>query len=102
MEEDELIRAEIRAIKYLQKGVNDMLVADIAVFNLLERLSKANTKEAIKISLQQYLDNCDKIEHEGKYSFLIDGFGFNLWVKAKLNKESFFDLKFNQIADVMK
>jgi hypothetical protein len=102
MEEDELVRAEIRAIKYLQKGVDDMLAADVAVFNLLERLAKANTKEAAKISMQQYLQNTENIEHEGKYSFLIDGFGFNLWVKSKVNKESFFNLKFNQIVDVLK
>jgi hypothetical protein len=89
MNDFELMQAEIRAIRYLIKSLDNVLEVELQIFETLERYSKANNDKAKKIILEQYLTMYANLVSANKYSFLLEGFGFNKWVESKLKNEEF-------------
>ncbi len=90
----DLIQAEIRAVKYMLKNIDNQLEIEIHIFETLEKISKSNNIENKNSILSQYLQTHSKTHSPDKYSFLINGFGFNEWVEAKINNKEFTSLQF--------
>ncbi len=94
LDDYDLIQSEIRAVKYLLKSIEDVLPVEVHIFDALERYVKADSKDAKKVVLTHYLESYSEKGKPEKSSYLVDGFGFNIWVKSKLSGEKFITLRF--------
>lgn len=88
----EMMAAEIRAVKYLLKTMEHPLSVELKVFETLNSLSKCDTKDdKIKI-LKAY--KSEENEAEPKFSFLLNSFRFDLWVKSKITGSTYVEMVF--------
>lgn len=92
LRDEDLIQAELRAAKYILKGLENVLEVELQVFETLERLSKAKNTTSRNIVLEQYLEKFNPNSKEQKYSFIIEGFGFHKWAESKVNGKEFMAL----------
>lgn len=92
LEDLDLIQAELRASKYILKGLENTLELELHVFETLDRLIKAKNKTSRNIVLEQYLQKFNPNLKDKKYSFLIEGFGFHKWAESKLKGHEFMAL----------
>lgn len=88
----EMMAAEIRAVKYLLKTMEHPLTVELKVFETLNSLSKCDSKED-KIKILKAYKN-EENEAEPKFSFLLNSFRFDLWVKSKIIGSTYVEMVF--------